>query len=244
MAGSEKSGYAFSSDHLFENAYYILTPADEAGFDKIGNCMELIGSIGALPMILTWEEHDYITAAISHLPHLVASALVNLIQKLDSPSEHMKTIAAGGFKDITRIASSSPAMWQEICMENPENISGVLDEFIRLIVQEKYLIDQRSGEDIYNMFACSSAYRDSFNDLSCGPIKKEYTIYCDILDETGAIATIATILSMNRISIKNIGIINNREFDDGVLKIDFYEEEDQKKAAEQLRKRNYILYER
>lgn len=58
-------------------------------------------------MILTAQEHDYITAAISHLPHVVASSLVNLVQKLDSSDEHMKSIAAGGFKDITRIASSS-----------------------------------------------------------------------------------------------------------------------------------------
>lgn len=69
-------------------------------------------------------------------------------------------------------------------------------------------------------------------------------LYCDIIDETGAIATIATILSMNGISIKNIGILHNREFDDGVLKIEFYDEEAKKQAAEQLTKRNYIIYER
>ena len=87
-------------------------------------------------------------------------------------------------------------------------------------------------------------YRDSISDTSSGPIKKEYALYCDIIDETGAIATIATILSMNNISIKNIGIIHNREFDEGVLKIDFYDQDAQKEAAEQLGKRNYIIYER
>lgn len=244
MAGSEKTGYEHSTDHLIENAYYILTPSEEVGLDKIGVYTELVTSIGALPMILTWEEHDYITAAVSHLPHVVAAALVNLVNKLDSPSEHMKSIAAGGFKDITRIASSSPYMWQQICMENPDNISQVLDEFIRLIVQAKYLVDQRDGEGLYQMFQDSREYRDSISDTSSGPIKKEYALYCDIIDETGAIATIATILSMNNISIKNIGIIHNREFDEGVLKIDFYDQDAQKEAAEQLGKRNYIIYER
>ena len=112
---------------------------------------ELVTSIGALPMILTWDEHDFITAAVSHLPHIVAASLVNVVKKLDSPLEHMKTIAAGGFKDITRIASSSPHMWQQICLENPEHISKVLDEYIRLIVQAKYLVDQKdaNGLDVY-----------------------------------------------------------------------------------------------
>lgn len=135
-------------------------------------------------------------------------------------------------------------MWQQICMENPDNISQVLDEFIRLIVQAKYLVDQRDGEGLYQMFQDSREYRDSISDTSSGPIKKEYALYCDIIDETGAIATIATILSMNNISIKNIGIIHNREFDEGVLKIDFYDQDAQKEAAEQLGKRNYIIYER
>lgn len=74
MAGSEKTGYEHSTDHLIENAYYILTPSEEVGLDKIGRYTELVSSIGSLPMILTWEEHDYITACVSHLPHIVAAS--------------------------------------------------------------------------------------------------------------------------------------------------------------------------
>ena len=94
------------------------------------------------------------------------------------------------------------------------------------------------------MFAQSRDYRNSFSDAPSGPLKKAFTPYCDVVDETGAIATIATILSMNNVSIKNIGIVHNREFEDGVLRIEFYDEEAQKLAAEQLKKRNYIIYER
>ena len=155
MAGSEKTGYEYSTDHLIENAYYILTPSEDVGLDKIGAYTELVSSIGALPMILTWEEHDFITASISHLPHIVAASLVNVVKKLDSPQEHMKTIAAGGFKDITRIASSSPHMWQQICLENPRGYFKSIDEYIRQIVQAKYLVDQRDANGLYQMFADS-----------------------------------------------------------------------------------------
>lgn len=244
MAGSEKTGYANSSDHLVENAYFILTPSEQVSLDKISAYTEFVTSLGAIPMILTWEEHDYITAAISHLPHVVAASLVNLVEKLDYQEEHMKTIAAGGFKDITRIASSSPVMWQQICLTNQENISKVLDEYIRLIVQAKCLVDNKDGDGLYQLFSGSREYRNSMDASPKGPIKKAYCLYCDIVDETGAIATIATTLAMEQISIKNIGIIHNREFEEGVLRIEFYDEESVKDAADLLRKRNYIIYER
>lgn len=244
MAGSEHMGYEYSTDHLIENAYYILTPSENVDLNKIGKYTELVTSIGALPMILTWDEHDFITATISHLPHIVAASLVNVVKKLDSPMEHMKTIAAGGFKDITRIASSSPYMWQQICLENPDYISKVLDEYIRLIVQAKYLVDQKDADGLYDLFSQSKEYRNSFNDAPIGPIKKDFALYCDIIDETGAIATIATILSTHNISIKNMGILHNREFEEGVLKIEFYDDDALKEASEQLEKRNYKIYKR
>ena len=77
MAGSEKTGYVHATDRLIENAYYILTPSEEVDLFTVAYYSELITSIGAIPMIISYEEHDYITAAISHLPHLIASSLVN-----------------------------------------------------------------------------------------------------------------------------------------------------------------------
>ena len=101
MAGSERSGFEHSSDHLLENAYYILTPGGEVPLDKLTEFSELIDSLGSIPMVLTAEEHDFITAGVSHLPHIIASSLVNLVNELDNDAEYMKTIAAGGFRDIT-----------------------------------------------------------------------------------------------------------------------------------------------
>ena len=244
MAGSEKTGYASSTDFLLENAYYILTPGGQVAVPGLSAFMELIASLGAIPMALTCQEHDYITAAVSHLPHIIASTLVNAIHKMDTPEEYMKLIAAGGFRDITRIASSSPVMWQQICLENREMISRVLDEYIRLLVQARCWVDNGDSDELYRMFSDSRDYRDSLPDSSKGMLQKEYTLYCDIYDEAGGIATIATLLAMNNINIKNIGIVHNREFEEGVLRIEFYEEPDCSKALTILENRNYTVRKR
>ena len=244
MAGSEKTGFEASSDRLIENAYYIITPGGEVALERLTDFTEMISSLGAIPMVLTSEEHDFITAGVSHLPHIIASALVNLVNMLDSDQEYMKTIAAGGFRDITRIASSSPVMWEQICLENQKNISTVLDEFIRMLIQIRCSIDNREADNIFDMFASSKDYRDSIDIVDNSLIPRSYVLYIDVADEAGAIATIATILATEKVSIKNIGIIHNREFEDGVLKIEFYTDAALEQAKVLLTKRNYKICER
>ena len=244
MAGSERSGFSNSSDHLLENAYYIITPGGEVALEKISDFTELISSLGAIPLVITAEEHDFITAGVSHLPHIVASALVNLVNLLDNDAQYMKMIAAGGFRDITRIASSSPVMWEQICLENQKNISTVLDEFIRMLIQIRCSIDNKEADNIFDMFASSKDYRDSIDIVDNSLIPRSYVLYIDVADEAGAIATIATILATEKVSIKNIGIIRNREFEDGVLKIEFYTDAALEQAKVLLTKRNYKICER
>ncbi len=130
MAGSEKTSYDFANDRLLENAYYAVTPTNAVNKSYIEEYTKIISDIGAIPIRITYQEHDRVVAAISHLPHIIASSLVNLVKHNDSDSEYMKTIAAGGFKDITRIASSSPEMWEQICMTNNTNISEMLGLYI------------------------------------------------------------------------------------------------------------------
>ena len=244
MAGSERSGFSNSSDHLLENAYYIITPGGEVALEKISDFTELISSLGAIPLVITAEEHDFITAGVSHLPHIVASALVNLVNLLDNDAQYMKMIAAGGFRDITRIASSSPVMWEQICLENQKNISTVLDEFIRMLIQIRCSIDNKEADNIFDMFASSKDYRDSIDIVDNSLIPRSYVLYIDVADEAGAIATIATILATEKVSIKNIRIIHNREFEDGVLKIEFYTDAALEQAKVLLAKRNYKICER
>lgn len=242
MAGSERTGYINSKALLLQNAYYILTPCSEVAPEVTEEFRKFIASLEAIPLVLTCKQHDYVTAAISHLPHVVAASLVNLIKTSDSEEGTMKLIAAGGFKDITRIASSSPIMWQQICLTNKSNISQLLDEYIESLEQIKSQIEQSDSEQLYQFFDDARQYRDSFIDASSGPIKKTFSIRIEIADEPGALAAIATILALNQISIKNIGIVHNREQEDGVLRVEFYQEESIKSASEILRSKGYVIH--
>ena len=217
MAGSEKTSYEHSNDRLLENAYYAITPTGAVSKQRVDEFVQIVSDIGAIPITIDSKEHDKVVAAISHLPHLIASALVNLVKDNDSEAEYMKTIAAGGFKDITRIASSSPEMWEQICMTNTENISDMLQLYINSLCDIKNKLDTHNGSAINTLIAKSRDYRDSIDDHNNSIIQRSYNVYCDIIDESGAIATIATILATNGVSIKNIGIIHNREFEEGVL---------------------------
>ena len=188
--------------------------------------------------------HDKVLAIVSHLPHIIAYSLVNLVKSCDDCEGTMKTIAAGGFKDITRIASSSPTMWEHICAQNQSNISQILGNYIETLNEAKKLVDAGDSQGIYDMFDHSRNYRNSMPNGSAGPIKRAFEIYCDIPDEAGVIATIATILASNALSIKNIGIVHNREFEEGVLRIEFYDSISCEKAVALLQKHRYIVYER
>ena len=224
MAGSERCGYINSRALLLQNAYYILTPCKEVPEDAVSAFRELIASLGAIPLVLDFALHDYVTAAISHLPHVIAASLVNLVRDSDSEDGIMRLVAAGGFKDITRIASSSPAMWQQICLTNGSNISSLLTDYIGALAEFREQIDGRQAESLYEQFESARIYRDSFLGASSGPIKPVYGISVDIDDKTGALARIVTLLAERGISIKNIGITHNRESEDGVLKLEFYGE--------------------
>ena len=244
MAGSERTGYACSKASLLENAYYVITPTSKTTKDQLDTMIQFAADQAAIPLVLDYKNHDYAVAAISHIPHVIASSLVNLVAKSDFPDGTMKKIAAGGFKDISRIASSSPVMWQHICASNREQILTLIDRYTEELNTMRSLIAERKEKEIYEFFSHAKDYRDSITITSSGPLRKVFECYCDLIDEAGGIATIATILASNNISIKNIGIIHNREFENGVLRIELYEEEALNCAIALLRKYHYTVYER
>lgn len=241
MAGSEKSGFANSDPKILENAYYILTPGNSVSPERVDTLKKLVEDMRAIPMILKASQHDYITAAISHLPHIIASSLVNLVHDEDKDGL-MKMIAAGGFKDITRIASSSPVMWQSICLTNTDNIAKLLNDYIRALESVKGHLTDKDADKLYDFFEQGKLFRDSFSNIGSGPIKKEYVLYMDLKDETGAIAKTATILADAGISIKNIGIMHNREFQEGALRIEFYDEAAISLARATLLENAYVIF--
>lgn len=249
MAGSEKTGYEHSTDHLLENAYYIVTPprgCDSPEADSLShNTKRIIAvahTIGAIPLVLDYNRHDKIVAAISHLPHLIASSLVNLVKENDTPDGIMKQVAAGGFKDITRIASASPEMWEQICMTNAEPISDILEAYIGSLNRVLEQIRSRQDKSIHRLFETSRDYRNSITDVAKGSVEPSYWFTVDVADEIGAISTISVILAARGISIKNIGINNNREQGEGALKIAFYDETSMKAAWNRLAQYKYEMF--
>lgn len=241
MAGSEKTGYENSTDHLLENAYYMITPTEKSTPEQIGRIRRVALSIGAIPMVTDYRQHDFSVAAVSHLPHLVASSLVNLVRDNDNEEELMRTIAAGGFKDITRIASSSPVMWEQICMTNTENIKVLLRRYIQSLETIYEELDRRDGTSIHRLFEESGAYRNTFSSHSRGPVAPDYSFTVDIVDEPGSISTLAVLLASKGINIKNIGINHSREEGEGALRISFYNQDSETRAYELLKKYNYTL---
>jgi len=242
MAGSERYGYANSDPSILENAYYILAPTDTVPRDRIDELHGIVEAIGAIPLVLDAASHDYVTGAISHLPHVISAALVNLVHDEDSADGIMKTVAAGGFKDITRISSSSPDIWQQICMTNRSNIVTLLDHYIESLNSIRAEINDNSEGYIHDFFESARDYRESFTNVNAGPIKTQYVITVDIADEPGSIASIASLLSEHNINIKNIGINHNREFAEGALRIEFYKEEHTDNAIRIMKEHGYSIH--
>lgn len=241
MAGSEKTGYENSTDHLLENAYYIISPTAKNTPEQIERMRQIALALRSIPLVLNYEEHDFSVAAISHLPHLIASSLVKLVKDNDGEAEIMKQIAAGGFKDITRIASSSPVMWEQICMTNTENIKTLMRKYIESLESIYQELDAHNGAAIYDLFEVSGKYRDSFSSRNRGPVIPDHSFSVDVVDEPGSIAILSAILASRGINVQNIGINHARDYGEGALRISFYSEETKAKASELLKKYNYTL---
>ena len=160
MAGTEKIGYQHSFAELLRDCFYILTPSETVPDSKIKWMQDFVSDvIHAKCVTLDVTEHDRATAGISHAPHVVSAALVNAVHAKDHKGTY-QLLAAGGFKDITRISSSSPEMWQNICLSNKDCILDFLEEYINTIQDAKAAIQAEDAEKIRNFFSEAKTYRD------------------------------------------------------------------------------------
>ena len=164
MAGSEQSGYTSAHADLLCGAKYVITPSAHTSKEHLDSYVELVKDIKAVPIVMDPATHDYCAAAISHVPHLISAALAKLVKDADTGDykDYMHLLAAGGFKDTTRIAASSPEMWEQICAANPTAISQLLGEYINSLTAVKEHIDSGDSHYIYKLFEEAGIYRNTF----------------------------------------------------------------------------------
>ncbi len=160
MAGREKSGLAAAMSDLFLNRWYIFTPATDAAPNLVAELQRLVGLTGAMTAVMAVEQHDQVTAVISHVPHVAAAALVHLLKKEMNPTETARFIG-GGFRDTTRIASSDADMWADICMTNPDNIANNLEELALVLSDVSRMIRSGDRSSIHDYFSEAKQLRDS-----------------------------------------------------------------------------------
>ncbi len=164
MAGSEKSGYMYSSTNLLKGRVYILTPGADVSQDKIDSLSALVRSFSCDLYITDPESHDRAVAGISHLPHLAAAGLASTVKEADTDDLHlMKAFASTGFLDTTRLAASNPEIWSQICSANSEAIISMLSNYIKKLDSVLDSLKAHDDKSIEKLFTESGEYRKGFS---------------------------------------------------------------------------------
>ncbi|MER2262802.1 MAG: prephenate dehydrogenase [Psychrobacillus sp.] len=230
MAGSHKSGVGAARAYLFENAYYLLTPFVDEPIENVNRLKELLKVTKAKLIEISAHEHDHMTATVSHFPHLIAASLVHQLSAENKSYPFTRQLAAGGFRDITRIASSNPVMWRDITMQNREEISKQLQQWTEEMLRLKQLIDMADETEIEAYFAKAKQVRDELP-VAQGALYTVYDLYVDVPDYAGVIAEVIGYLAKEHINITNLRIVETREDVFGILVISFQTMEDRAQAV-------------
>ena len=219
MAGSHEAGAAHASAELFVGATYLLTPTedtDPAAYRRLHN---LVASIGARPLAVAPAHHDALVAVISHLPQLAATTLMNLAADR-AREEHagLLLLAAGGFRDATRVAASDPALWVDICAQNRDAIVAVLDEYRERIGALRSVVAVGDEGSLRQVLADARAARRAL------PGKESVTgalveLHIPIPDRPGVLAEVTTTVGAAGVNIEDLGIDHAPEGGRGVLRL-------------------------
>ncbi|WP_445492288.1 prephenate dehydrogenase [Niallia sp. 03133] len=232
MAGSHKSGVSAAKQLLFENAFYLLTPEPNTKEEEIQCLINWLEGTNAKFLVISPKEHDLLTGVISHMPHIVATSLVHQADQTSKTNELVTRLAAGGFRDITRIASSSPAMWRDILLHNKEVLLKLLNDWQKEMDKVISFIKKENASELFNYFQHAKNVRDELPQNQKGAIPAFYDLYVDVPDYPGVISEITGYLAKETISITNIRIIETREEINGILVISFQTDEDRLRAQE------------
>ncbi|MBO8159545.1 prephenate dehydrogenase [Thermosyntropha sp.] len=234
MAGSEIKGINGIDRYLFENAVYVLTPAPDVPEEQVNLLGELLSFTGAKIKTMPASLHDELVATISHVPHLAAAALVNLTEGRDDNL----MMAAGGFRDTTRIASSSPELWQDILFSNRKYVGQKLDKLIKFLFKIKKALEEDDSETVYTELCRAKEIRDQIPHKRKGLLPEFSELVCIVPDKPGIIGKIGEILGKENINIVDIEILRVREGDGGSIRIGVRNREEAERAVSILQSCN------
>ncbi|MFB4163407.1 prephenate dehydrogenase [Alteribacillus sp. JSM 102045] len=242
MAGSHKSGVQAAKSHLFENAFYILTPCVNTNTNKIIQLQNWLKGTKARFIELTPKQHDKLAGLISHFPHIIAAGLVHQVKNTKKEDQLVSRLAAGGFRDITRIASASPVMWRDILLHNKDTILTLLYNWKDEMKKVEQLLHEENGDEILEYFNSAKTFRDGLPVKEKGALPSFYDLFVDVPDHPGVISDVTGILGKAGISITNIRIIETREDIMGVLQLTFRSDKDREDGRQNLENALYETY--
>ena len=236
MAGAEKPGLANADPFLFQNALYVLTPGSDTPSEAVQALAGFVADLGAHPVLIDAATHDRIAAAVSHLPQLLAVALMNYVAEKNRDNPLYLKMAAGGFRDMTRIASSPYTIWKDILDSNYGPIQSEMQGFVDYLRAMEQRLQRGELEADFESAARS---RLSIPTDTRGFLNPHFDISVEVEDRPGIIAAIATTLADADINIKDIEVLKVRENEGGTLRLAFASQSERQKAMELLRKRGF-----
>ncbi|MDP5273815.1 prephenate dehydrogenase [Chengkuizengella axinellae] len=242
MAGSERSGVDAATSYLFENAFYVLTPDPEIPEHIYKRLEDLLAYTKSQIIKVDASTHDDIVGAISHLPHIIAVSLVNQVAKYNDQNDLYERLAAGGFKDLTRIASGDPVIWRDILLNNKKILLHLLEDWQLEISKFIELLKSDDGQGVEDQFKFASDFRSKLPERRKGVMTSLFDVYVDIKDHPGVIGHITSELGNRKISLKNIEIIESRAEVPGILRLSFRSENDLENAVELLKELSYSVH--
>jgi prephenate dehydrogenase len=243
MAGSERGGIRSADPYLLENALYILTPWEETTF-LLEKLEGLVHAMGARSLILHPDHHDRVVAAVSHLPHLIAAVLVNTLAEAAQGDDVYLSLAAGGFRDTTRIASGDPYLWRDIFFSNKEPLLQMIEIFQQQIDLFKELLMGDGDEALVDFLVQARRIRQTIPEKTKGLLAPLFQIVVKLVDQPGAISQVAFLLAEEGINIIDIEILRIREGEGGTLCLGLDNSLDVEKAIDVLQQAGFSVGER
>ncbi|MBU4194984.1 MAG: prephenate dehydrogenase [Actinobacteria bacterium] len=217
MTGSEQSGVEFASEDLYRNCYYILTPTAATDSEAFRRLHGLITEMGARVISMDPETHDRAMATVSHAPHLLSLLLMDMARKQHLEIKSLFTVAAGGFRDMTRIAASSPDVWVDICMDNREFIVERLLEYGLGIAELVDVLENRDQVRLRELFCRARRARSELSVKAGQEIRELFEVSLPVPDRPGVISEVSTAVGSLGINIEDVKIVHPLEGDTGIL---------------------------